>query len=143
MVLMPTFSLVNNRTMELSILLLEDFPYTSVGSSLPFLYQVKFESAVVLHGPIHVTACLLTNDENDDVCIGYTKNIFALPGVTLAIPSERELVLAVDALEYENEPSEFTSGRYELSAKVQMQVQVAGGSVCHQELRSSCHIDLL
>jgi len=109
--------------MELSTSLLEDFSYMSGGSSLPFLYRLKFEKAVVLHGPIHVTACLLVNDENDNVWAGYAQNISSLPGVELVIPSGRELVLAVDALEYEGELNELTRGKYELSAKVQMRVQ--------------------
>jgi hypothetical protein len=129
--------------MKLSIALLQDFPYTSDGLSLPFLYQLKFEGAVVLHGPIHVTACLLVNDDDGNVCAGYTRNISSFhPSAEFVIPPGRELVLAADVLEHQNGPSELISGTYELSAKIQMRAQVEGSSTRFYELRSSRQIVL-
>ncbi|MDR6524059.1 hypothetical protein [Variovorax atrisoli] len=127
--------------MKLSIALLPDFSYTSGGLSLPFLYQLKFERAVVLHGPIHVTACLLVNSDDDGICAGYTQNISSfLPGAEFVVPPGRELVLAANVLEDQDGPSELISGTYELSAKVQMRAQVEGGSSRFYELRSSRQI---
>lgn len=127
--------------MKLSIALLPDFSYASGGLSLPFLYQLTFENAVVLHGPIHVTTCLLVNIDDDSICAGYTQNISSfLPGAEFVVPPERELVLAADVLEDQDGPSELISGTYELSAKVQMRAQVEGSSSRFYELRSSRQI---
>lgn len=133
----------NNQIMKLSIALLQDFSYASDGLSLPFLYQLKFEKAVVLHGPIHITGCLLVSGDDDNICAGYTKNISSfLPGAEFVISPGTELVLAADVLEDQDGPNELISGTYELSAKVQIRAQVEGSSSRFYELRSSRQIVL-
>lgn len=123
--------------MRLTVSLVDGSSYASASPSLPLLYRVVFDEPTSISGPVRVTACVVENQQNSDVCAGYARTILSRPGAESFIDAGTELVLAVDALECEDGPSGLVPGEYEISAKVSVQVVRADGSLQHHELRAS------
>lgn len=130
--------------MHLTVSLVDGACYAATAKSLPVLYHVIFDRAATMCGPIHVAACLLSAEGGDDAVAGYVRNVTSLPGRERRIHQKTELVLAVDALEHEEEDAcVLQPGRHEISAKVRFQLKEMDGAIRWQELRASQHVTLL
>jgi hypothetical protein len=123
--------------MQLSVSLVEGFSYLAAAQSLPFWYHVAFEEDTTILGSIKATACLVKNKADNEIIVGYVKNITSLPGTERLITAGTEVVLTVDALEHEETPSGLVPGAYEVSARISVQVSMPDGSHQHRELRAS------
>ncbi|WP_139232776.1 hypothetical protein [Duganella sp. CF458] len=69
--------------------------------------------------------------------VGYVKNITSLGGAASVVKAGTEVVLAVDALEFDETPRGLVRGDYEVSAKISVRVLMPDGSHQNRELRTS------
>lgn len=128
--------------MHLTVSLVDGAIYAAAAKSLPVLYHVFFDGVATMCGPIQVGACLLSVKGVDDAVAGYVRNATSLPGRERCIHESTEFVIAVDALEHEEDTCVLEPGIYELSAKVRFWLKGIDGSIRSQELRASQPVTL-